>query len=311
MTSPLAFSQFFALTVSLSLTFLASPTPRVMAADPQEKKANVQKLKDAMDAAIQKSAVKQVAKAETEHLLVYATVPAGKIKPLADAAEKSFLFAANALKVEKVNELFAGKLILIVVPDRKPYANLVFAVEGKRPESGDTYEIHTTGDVPFVSVSLGLGEKPNDAELNALAAGWTASAVLNKKLGTDPGAFDLPEWVQLGYGKIAALRAEGNSAKLTAYRTKAKALANGRTRGAVKVTDLWSGSQGKDQDIFAMSVVDCLAFGSQPDRFIKLLTGLKKSDNNTNPTFESALAGLELKWEQLDAEWKSFVLKGK
>ena len=297
------------LTISLLTTMLFASN--LLAADEAAKKAAVAKQKTAMDAAIQKAAIKSVSKAETEHLLVYATRPDSKVKPIAELAQKSFAFAAKSLKVENVDDLFAGKLVVLVVPDRKPFANLVFAIDGKRPDQMDTYELKSRGDLPFVAVGTGVGENPSDAELAILAASWTAATVLNKKLGTDPGAFDLPEWAQLGYGKIVALRAEASSTKLLAFRSKSKALVNGRFRGPVKITELWSGTKGKEHETFAMSVVEYFAFGPDPDRFNKLMMGFKKSDTNPSPTIENILAGLEWKWDSLDTEWKTFVLKAK
>lgn len=273
--------------------------------------AATQKLKTVATAALEKAAVKNVQSAETEHLFVFATVPSAKIKPLAELAEKSFVFTAKSLKVEKPDELFAGKLPVFVIADRKPYVALIQALENRRPEQSDTFEIKTRGDVPFVAVGVGIGSIPNDTELASLAAQWTAAAVLNKKLGTDPGAFDLPEWAELGFGKIAALRAENNQVKVAAYRTKAKSLVNGRVRGAVKLTDACSGTKGREHELLVMSVVDYLAFGPDPDKFTQLMAGFKKSDTNQNPTMDSIVRGLEWKWEDLDLGWKTMMIKAK
>jgi hypothetical protein len=238
-------------------------------------------------------------------------VPSAKIKLLAELAEKSFAFAAKSLKVEKLDELFAGKLPVIVIADRKPYTAVIQALENRRPDQSETYEVKTRGDMPFVAVGVGIGSIPNDAELASQAAQWTAAAVLNKKLGTDPGAYDLPEWAQLGFGKIAALRAENNPGKVAAYRTKAKSLVNGRVRGAVKLTDACSGTKGREHELLVMSVVDYLAFGPEPEKFTQLMSGFKKSDTNQNPTMDSIVRGLEWKWEDLDRGWKTMMLKAK
>ena len=77
----------------------------------------------------------------------------------------------------------------------------------------------------------------------------------------------------------------------------------------MKITELWSGSKGKEHETFAMSVVEYFAFGPDPDRFNKLMMGFKKSDTNPSPSIENILAGLDWKWDTLDAEWKTFVLK--
>ena len=280
-----------------------------LAAGPAEKKAAVEKVKATVEAALAKAEIKPIGKAETDHLLVYGTMSDAKVKTIAEAAQKSFAFAAKSLKVEKVDDLFAAKLVVFIVPDRKPYANLVQAIDGKRPDQSETYEVKARGDVPFVSIGTGIGEKPTDADIANAAACWTAAAVLNKKLGTDPGAFDLPEWAQLGYGKIATLRMEGNAAKLTAFRTKAKSLVNGKLRGPVSIKDAWSGSKGKDHETLVTSVVDFLAFGPDPERFGKLALGFKKSDDNRDPSIDRILQSLEWKWDTLDAEWKTYVIK--
>ena len=152
-----------------------------LAAGPAEKKAAIEKVKVTVEAAIAKAEIKPIGKAETDHLLVYGTMNDAKVKTIAEVAQKSFAFAAKSLKVEKVDELFAAKLVVLIVPDRKPYANLVQAIDGKRPDQSETYEVKTRSEVPFVSIGTGIGNQPSDAEL-ANAAALRTTRVKSRKI---------------------------------------------------------------------------------------------------------------------------------
>jgi hypothetical protein len=267
--------------------------------------------KELSESALKAAAVKQFDRAESSHVVVYAGWMGARAKPIAEAAEKAFEFAAKAIKVEKPDELFPGKIVVVMLPDRRQFGSFCLAITGKKPDSRESQEIRTRTEPPFAAISQPLGEKLADADWIQLAMASTATAVLHKKLGTDPGSFNLPDWAELGFGKLCALKAENNGSKLTAYRTKSKSLIAGRLRGAVKVTDAWAPAKGKEFDTLAMSVVEYFAFGPDPEQFIKLLNGFRQSDSNTNPTMSSVLANLEWKWEDLDSAWKIFAAKAK
>jgi hypothetical protein len=176
---------------------------------------------------------------------------------------------------------------------------------------GKQFKYAAERGIPFVALSVVVGDKPTDADLASAVAAGTASAVLNKAVFASPGTLDIPEWALAGFGKIVALKAENNVPKLTAYRAKAKALAAGRTRGAVKLADVWSGTKGKDSDVFGASVVDLLTSGPDPKRFLTIVHGFQKSDQNPSRTIEGILTVLDLPADKLDAEWKAFVTKAK
>lgn len=273
--------------------------------------AAVAKAKEAADAAIKTAGLKGIESHDTPHLRIVAALPAAKLKPIGDLAEKSFAVAAKALKVEKPDELIPAKLTILLIPDRRSYANILLAITGKRPDATDLADCRTRGDLPFAAVGMPLGEKYTDADWQQLAAAGAAVGVLNKKLGTDPGVFEIPEWAALGFGKLCAVKGEANGTKLAAYRTKVKSLLAGKLRGPVKISDAWGGAKGKEFDALAMSVVEYLAFGSDPEQFTKLLNGFKPSDTNPAPTIQSVLAALEWKWDDLDGQWKQFALKAK
>jgi hypothetical protein len=278
-----------------------------IAADPTA----VDKVKTQAEEALKTAAITKVTKAETTNLLIYASYPDAKLKPLGELAEKSFALAAKQIKVEKPDELFKGKLAIFLIPDRRQYANLCLAFTGKRPDQAELYEVRARGDLPFAAIGQPLGEKYTETDWQMQSMAWVASAVLNKKLNTDPGAFDLPEWAELGFGRITALKAENNTVRLTTFRTKTKALITGKLRGPTKINDVWNGSKGKEFDVLAASVVEYLAYGADADPFVKLMNGFKKSDSNPNPTIQNVLQGLELKWDDMDTAWKTFALKTK
>lgn len=269
------------------------------------------KSKELAEAALKTAAVKQFDRAESAHVVVYAGWTGAKAKPMAEAAQKAFDLAAKTIRVDKPDELFPGKIVVVLLPDRRQFGSFCLAITGKKPESRESQEIRIRTEPPFAAISQLLGEKLTDADWAPLAMASTATAVLQKKLGIDPGSFNLPDWAEVGFGKLCALKAENNGSKLSAYRTKVKSLIAGRLRGAVKVTDAWAPSKGKEFDTLAMSVVEYFAFGPDPEQFPKLLNGFKQSDSNTNPTMQSVLANLEWKWEDLDSAWKSFAAKAR
>ena len=295
--------------IALSIAFVAGSF--AAAADSESKKAAVEKQKAEVAAALDKGGAKGLALVETPHLLVYADRTAVKTKPVADLAEKAYGVACKALFVEKPDDLFDGKLAVLLFENRRPFGGASLALGGTRPDPTDTLVLRTHRGHPFVAVSVAVGEKPSEADLAASGAAGAASAVLNKAVFASPGLLDVPEWALSGFGKLMALRAENHPAKLTSYRAKAKALVSGRTRGAVKLAEVWSGTKGKDADVFAASVIDFLTSAPDPKRFLTIVHGFQRSDQNPTRTIESILTVLDFPADKLDAEWKAFVSRQK
>lgn len=285
--------------------------PTVLSAQTKDA-GEIAKQKKAIEAAFDKVNLKPAFQ-ETDHLLVYAAMPKDKLKPVAELSQKSFLAAAKALNVEKPDELFKGKMAALLIPERRIYGNYIFALDSRRPDARETSGFNIRSDAPYIAVSKALGENLSDSEFSEKLATWTAIGVLNKKMGTVPDSFVLPEWAQEGFGKLIVARADGlNSARMNTYKSRAKALVSGKARVAAKLSDAWSSTtRNKDYDTLVMSVVDYLAFGPDPEQFGKILFGFKKNDQNENPTMDSVLRSLEVKWEDMDLGWRRWVLTGK
>jgi hypothetical protein len=297
--------RFFVLSLTFGLPTFAP------GADSESKKAAVENQKVAIATALDKGGAKGLALVETPHLLVYADRTAAKTKPVADLAEKAYAVACKALFVEKPDALFDGKLAVLLFETRRPFGGVALALGGTRPEAADAIVVRTHRGVPFVAVSVVAGEKPSESDLASSVAAGAASAVLNKAVYASPGLLDVPEWARAGFGRIVALRAENNASKLAAYRSKAKALAGGRTRGAVKLADVWSGSKGKDTDVFEASVVDFLTSAPEPKRFLHIVHGFQISEQNQTRAIADILTVLDFPADKLDAEWKAFVTRAR
>jgi hypothetical protein len=295
--------------VVLSLAFAACSF--ALGADSETKKAATEKQKTEITAALEKGGAKGLALVETPHLLVYADRTAVKTKPVADLAEKAFGVACKTIFVDKPDDLFEGKLAVLLIENRRPFNGVALALSGTRPEATDAVVLRTHRGVPFVAVSVAFGEKPSESDLQSAVAAATAAAVLNKAVFASPGLLDVPVWASSGFGTLVALRAENNPTKLAAYRVKVKALAAGRTRGPVKLADVWSGTKGKDSDVFGASVVDMLTSGPDPKRFLTIVHGFQASDLNRTRTIEGILGVLDLPADKLDAEWKAFAARAK
>jgi hypothetical protein len=248
---------------------------------------------------------------ETGDLLVYSSLPDTKTKAVAEAAQKTFALAKKTLSIDDKDIFAAGKLTVYVVPDWKGYAELLRPLAQRKPDKGEVMVANLRVETPYVAVGSDLGEKPTDADVQQAAATWVAAVLLNKKAGMANTTERLPEWLQLGFGRAAYLRAENNAAKLTAYRTKAKALAVGsKTRLPSKLTDAWAAGKEKDYDTLVTSVADFLAFGPDGFKFPTVLTSLKPTETNMNPTIQTAFAAVEWKESDVETYWRAWVVKG-
>jgi hypothetical protein len=163
-------------------------------------------------------------------------------------------------------------------------------------------------------MTVPVSGKPTDAELQGELAAAVATAVLKQKAGTEANMFQLPDWLTTGFGKAIVNRVEGQSARQTAFKTKLRLLfAKGpKNPNPPKVNELWRGAERpKDFDLLATSLAEYFAFGPESKRFGKLLMGYKPSEEAPNPNTDAALDLLELKWDELDTAWKTWIIRGK
>jgi hypothetical protein len=277
----------------------------------QEDAKAVEKQKSAAESALKSAGVAKPNHAEAGDLLVYSTLPEPKTKAVAEAAQRTFTFAKKTLNFDDKETYWPGKLTVYVLPDWRTYSDVLRPLAQRKPEKGEVAVTDVRVGTPYVAVGAELGEKPADADLQQAAGTWVAAVLLNKKAGMANTADKLPEWLQLGFGRAAHLRAENNTSKLIAYRTKAKALAAGsKTRLPARLSDTWAGSKEKDYDILATSVADYLAFGPYAEKFSTVLTSLKPTETQMNPTIQSAFAAAEWKEADVEAAWRAWVVKG-
>ncbi len=297
------------MTFLFRLSLAASLAIAVSAVALADKRDDETKKQKAAGEGYLKSAKLTAAFVETNDLLVYGTIPEDKAKPLAAAMQKSYAAAVKVLKVESSDKLWPGKLSAFVFADTRQYKSFSLLALKRSPERLETNTSDLKADVPYVLDGIVLGEKPTDMEVLVEASALVAAAVLVKHTGS--GGDKLPEWMQLGFGHAAFLRSEGNSARLTAHKAKVKAL-YAKTQGkAFKVATVTGGQANADSELLGTSLAEYMAFGPGAAKFPMVLTGLRPTDEQPNPTFDTALAAAEWKWEALEPAWQRWVTTGK
>jgi hypothetical protein len=274
------------------------------------KKLDAQKA--AAAANLNKAGLKKLATAETADLLVLSSLPEAKAKAFADAAQKAFAAAKTALKFDAKDALWPGKLTVVVLGDNREFSSYVRVVTQQRPESKDWFTVNVRGDAPTAAVLVPNNEKPKDPEAQALVTAVVAAALLNKKAGTGPTTGSLPEWLQLGFGRLMTAKSAGGSA-WTDYRAKAKQLVVGTKSKppTIRMADLWGGTPSKDADVVAASLVEYLLYGVEGDKFFGFVTAFKPDDNRPMPSVEGAFDAVELKMDAVEPSWRYWTSKQK
>ncbi|HEY2783751.1 MAG TPA: hypothetical protein VGJ05_02150 [Fimbriiglobus sp.] len=271
----------------------------------------IEKQKAGARNALIQSGVEKPSTVETADLLVYSSLPEIKTKAIAAAAQKTFAFARAALNFDDKETYWPGKLTLYVIPDWRGYSELLRTLARRKPDKGEVAVTNVRIDTPFVAVGVDLGERPTDAEVQSAAGTWVAAVLLNKKAGLSSTTDKLPEWLQVGFGRAAYLRAGNNSSKMAAYRAKAKTLAVGaRTRLPAKLSDAWAAARDKDYDTLVTSVADFLAFGPEGSKFPTILMGFKPTETQPMPTVDTAFAAVEWKVADVENAWRVWVVRG-
>ncbi len=270
--------------------------------------AAVAKQKAAVTANLSKAGLKKVATAETKNVTVISSLSESRTKAIAESSQKTFAFAHKTLKLDEM--LWPGKLTVVVLGDSREFSSYVRVVTQQRPDK-DWFTINVRGDVPTAALVLEAGEKTKDAELGATVSTVVAAALLNKKAGTGPTTGVLPEWLQVGFGKLMVAKATGGPA-LVDYRTKSKAVVVGTKSkpSPVRLASLWS-DKNKDSEIVAASVVEYMMYGVEGDKFFAFAAGFKPSENAAAPTVESAFEAVEWKMDAFELGWKVWISKQK
>lgn len=268
------------------------------------------KQKSATMANLAKAGLKTIASAEAKDVQVLTSLSESRAKAFADAGQKTYLFAQKALKLD--DKLWPGKLTLIVLGDPREYSSYVRVVTQSRPDPNSWFTINIRGDVPTAVVVLNMDSKPKDAELNATVSTIIAAALLNKKAGTGPTTGTLPEWLQIGFGKLMVLKNTGGTT-WSDYRTKSKAVVVGTKSkpSPVRLTEFLNGVKFKDSDIVATSLVEYMMYGIEGDKFFAFASGFKPSENAEMPTIASVFEAVEWKMDAFEISWKIWLSKQK
>jgi hypothetical protein len=288
---------FAVIAISGGLTSPGSPSRADEASDAQKRAAT---------ANLTKAEITAAAVVETEHFIVAATIPEAKARQLGDQLEKVYATASKALRFEPTDSPWKGKLAAYHLTDRRDFNLFARAVVGERP-AGDYFIILRRED-PFVVDGVGLGEKAAEADRFGQTGALVGAAVLQGKMGST----EVPEWVRLGFGRAASLRAEGpNSKRLAAYRAQARrAVLAGAGGRPVPLSAVWAESVTPDQATLATSLMDYIAFGPGSTKLLDFLNGFRPSEDNQSPGVAQALEAAMWKEPALDAAWKKWVAAG-
>jgi hypothetical protein len=261
---------------------------------------------------LEKAGLMKPSTAETADLIVIGPHSETKLKTLAEAAQKVFTVARKELKAEAKDALWPGKLLVVVVPDRRQFSLYQFEATKKRPEKDEWFAVDVRGDQPTTAVVVEKGEKAKDSDWQTSLSVVVAVAVLNKKAGTGGMAGSLPEWVQTGFAKLMAVKAGGSSA-MADFRTKSRAAVNGTSSKPVnvKLADLWGAVKVKDPEIVSASAIEFMLSGGDADKFLRFASGFKLTAQGEAPTPWAALEAGDWKPDEFDLAWKLWLKKAK
>lgn len=268
----------------------------------QDAKKDVARQKAAVAANMKKADFGTFAIVETNHFLVATTLNEEKAKTLGTLFDKITPLARKSLQFEEKEEAWKGKLAVYYLPDSRDFKAYIRSVVGMQP-GGAYYDVRA--DEPFVVDPVEVSVKATEADQFANGAAVVASAYLKAKGGTAA----LPDWLVAGFGRVAALRAEGlTSRRYLANKTAARGVAN---RG-VKPTDLWGETKPTNADVLANSFAEYLAFGPGAPNFIKLVVGFRPDENGNAPGPQQAFEAAGWKdMAMLEAAWRKWAATGK
>jgi hypothetical protein len=244
---------------------------------------------------------------ETDNFLIATTFPEEKAKALAAAAEKVVPVARKALQFEEKEEAWKGKLTLYLLPEPRDFKGYMRGVVQRDP-SGVFMDLR--GDMPFVVDPVEVAGKATDVEHAAAVSVTVSVAMMRARAGTAA----VPDWLEGGFARVTAMRAEGtNSARYQKYRTAARLAALGPKGGKPPaVGELWGESKPANGDLLANSLVEYMAYGPGSMNFVRLVFGFRPNENGDTPTSPQALEAAG--WKEipmLEAAWRKWVATGK
>ncbi len=242
---------------------------------------------------------------ETAALLVYADMPEEKLKPVAEAAQKTYERAVKDLKFGEKDRLWTGKLTVYALADRPTeYTRFVKLVEQRSGKlDADEMQSHGLKPQPYVAVTTAAGSRTADADLRVEAVTAVVAALADQKAGAT-----LPSWLHAGMGKAISYRTEGNARLMEAHKAKVKGLFTRAKVGGFKVGDIWSDTKPKDYDTLAVSFAEYLMYGADAEKTGKFLGGFRTSEDRREANVMTALTDAEWKADDLDTAWKKWVM---
>lgn len=288
------------LTVGLAGLLSAGP------ASGQNPAPDAQKAKAAAIENMKKLKIDKPTLVETDNFLVVGTIPEAKAKSLAETLEKTLKVARAAAKFEATETAWKGKLTVYYLPEADDYKTFMRRVLQLQP---DTIYTDFRAEPPLVVEPADVPGKATEADVYARLAGRIAGELLRAK-GT--GTQVIPEWLRDGFGRAAALRADGTTSnRYKTYRTQARAaVLNPKIGRSSTLADVMSGEKGTE--ILATSFAEFLAFGPKAAEFAKFLDALRPSEENPNPTPQIGFTALGWKDEMaVELAWKRWVQTGK
>lgn len=294
--------------LSLASALLIAFALPALAQNPDKAKDDAETIKKQKTTAVENLKTVKITKptlVETDGLLVYAEMTEEKLKPIAEAAQKSLDRGVKDLKYGEKNRLWNGKLTVYVLADRTkeytPYVKLVEQRSGKL--DADEMQTHGLKGQPHVAVTAAPGSRTTDADLKTEAMSAVVAALVDQKAGAS-----VPTWIHTGMGKAVSYRVEGNGRLLDAHRTKVKGLFTKARVGTFKASDVWGDNKLKDADTLTISLAEYLLYGADAEATGKFLGGFRATDERQEPTVNTALEAAGWKLDDLDLAWKKWAM---
>jgi hypothetical protein len=232
--------------------------------------------------------------AETEHLFVYGTID----KPLKDVGaglEKHLALAQKVLALEG-EELWPGKMTVILFNERKQYTSFVRSIEQRRVEDGEVGTFSLEGEWPYAAATGPLAKI--DLSIENQAGEQVAAAVMNKKAG--PKA---PTWVYSAFGRATVVKS-GTAAMQGIEHRRANQLL---TKNKRTLKDLAAGLADDEATVLRANFLEYLAYSGRIGKFVPFVEGFRPREGVAEPTLESAFQAANIKMEQIDSTWQKWV----
>jgi hypothetical protein len=288
-----------------SLTPSAIVVALAVSLAPAQEKLDGTKAKAAATENLKKIKIDKPTIVESDSFVIAGSMPEEKAKALAAVLEKAQAVARKAAKYDEKDTAWKGKLVVYFLPDGDEFKSYMRRVLQISPEG---MHVDFRSEPAFVVDPADMPGKPTDADLYFRTATRIAGEHLRAK-GT--GTQVIPEWLRDGFGRVAAMRAEGTTTKR--YRDY-KAAARKAAFGGVGVKPPSIGEVGQDAksaagEALANSVAEFLAFGPKSADFGKFIEALRPSEAVGNPTLQNGFEALGWKDQAMaDAAWKRWVL---